>query len=146
MKNIILTIALFTVIPFTVATAGAQCSPSLRAEIPFDFVLNNKEIRAGSYTLSKADCNTANPLVVLRDNTGRFIGIVNRSAVPIDSPNAHEPASMVFARYGDSYFLTEVRAPSANFSFQLRPGKHELLLARSSDSKQVSVPVGDRKK
>ena len=146
MKNIILTIALFIVIPFTLTTAAAQCSPALRAEIPFDFTINKKEIKAGSYTLSKADCNTGNALIVLRDGEGRFVAVVNRSATPVDSPKAGEHAALLFVRYGHSYFLTEVRAPSANFSFQLRPGKHELLLARSSDRKQVSVPVGDRKK
>ncbi len=141
MKIVILKIALIAIVSFLVTEASAQCSPNLQAEIPFDFVLNNKQIKAGKFILAKTDCTTATPLVVLRDADGRSLGIMNRSAVPIGSPKAHEQGALIFARYGDSYFLSEVRDPAGQYSFRLHPGRIEFLLARSARKTQASVPI-----
>jgi len=146
MKTVILKATLIAIVPFLITEALGQCSPNLRAEIPFDFVLNNKQIKAGKYTLEKTDCRTAAPLVVLRDAKGRSVSIVNRAATPLDLPKAHEQGALIFARYGDSYFLSEVRDPSGQYSFRLRTGKDELLLARSSERNQVSIPITAPKK
>jgi hypothetical protein len=146
MKNIILKLTLIAIIPFAITEAAAQCSPRLRADIPFDFVLNNKLVKAGTYSLEKTDCSTAVPLVVLRDSEGSSLGIVNRSATEIDSPKAHEQGSLIFARYGDSYFLSEVRDPLGRYSFRLRLGSDETQLAGSSNRSSFTVQLDNRTK
>jgi hypothetical protein len=145
MKNVILKATFIAIAPLLVTEALAQCPSNLRAEIPFDFTLNDKQIKAGNYTLEKLDCNTATPLVVLRDAEGRSLGIVNRSATPIGSPKAREQGTLTFVRYGDAYYLSEVRDPLRQYSFRLRSGKKERLLARSSQRNTVSVSVATSK-
>ena len=146
MKNAILKLALIALIPLTITEASAQCSPALRADIPFDFSVNDKQFKRGKYTLETAGCSHATPFVILRDAEGKSLGIVNRVATEIDSPKAPDQGRLVFVRYGDSYFLSEVRDPLGRYSFRVRPGTVEDLLARSTKQTPVTVQLDKRTK
>ena len=146
MKNVILKLTLIAIIPFAITEIYAQCSPNLHADIPFEFALNGRQFKAGKYTLEKTGCSNAQPFVILRDADGRSLGIVNRTATEIHSLKPHEQGSLIFARYGDSYFLSEVRDPIGQYSFRIHPRSDETVLARSSNHNPVTVQVDKRTK
>ena len=134
-------IALVAFIPllFGITEADAQCGPALRAHIPFDFVVNGREAKAGAYIIDRTNCTTASPTVVLRDEGGRSLGIINHSAVEL----RQRPGSprVVFEDYGGKRVLTEVHDPKGRYSFRINPGRAETKLARSSKPLRTSVPA-----
>lgn len=86
------------------ATAYAQM-PGARANIPFDFSVRGKTLPAGTYEIKRA-MNGPDALLIsnVNDNHDRIIFVTNQvdaKAIPIKS-------ELVFNRYGDNYFLSEV--------------------------------------
>ena len=87
----------------TVAPAFAQSEVSLIAHVPFAFTVNDGSLPSDTYRLSRM--NGHREMLVLRgERTG---ALVRTSEVPLPRGNA-EP-SLVFHRYGDQYFLREIR-------------------------------------
>ena len=71
------------------------------AEIPFDFTINGRVLEAGTYTVAQM----SNGVLQLQNNDSstRFmlLGILARS-------EKYGDPRLVFNRYGDTYFLSEV--------------------------------------
>lgn len=90
---------------FATATAYAQLSGTdMRATIPFDFRVRGKVLPAGDYEIRRI---TDAPDVLL------ISGVNNReSAVfqtePVTARKVPNRGEMIFHRYGNSYFLSEV--------------------------------------
>ena len=124
---------------FPITDARAQCGPVLRADVPFDFVVNGQEAKAGKYLIEKTNCHTSTPLAVLRDAAGDAIGVVYRSTVEIRSRSA--AAAMVFAEHGGKWFLYELRDVDGRYSFQTRGMKAGIRLARASAPRWTSIPA-----
>lgn len=85
------------------APAYAQ-SVSIRARVPFDFMLGDKVYAAGEYSIQSLD-SYSNSLFIRN-------GRVEASAVTLSRPTTSlEPAKksvLVFHRVGNTYFLSEV--------------------------------------
>ena len=145
MRDITIKIAIFTFTTFifTVSHAGAQCGPALQAEIPFDFVVNGREAKAGTYLIEKSNCGASTPIVVLRDASGRSLGVTIRSVTGRRTrPSA---TSIIFVGYGDKRFLSEVNDPDGRYSFRVGPGKARVALARGLRPTRTSIPVTHRR-
>jgi hypothetical protein len=85
------------------APAFAQSEVNLIAHVPFTFTVNDASLPSDTYRLSRM--NGHREMLVLRgDRTG---ALVRTSEVRLPRSNA-EP-SLVFHRYGDQYFLREIR-------------------------------------
>ncbi len=82
-----------------VGSAAAQ-QPILTANVPFPFVVNNRVLPAGSYTVEE----TSPDLLVLRDGSSTtFIHTLSEdSSKPIDAVN------LTFQQYGHTYVLSQV--------------------------------------
>ena len=80
----------------------AQSSVTGKADIPFGFYVRDTALQAGSYTVQEA----SNPgIVQIRNNeTGKSILVM---APPNKSGNSQDP-KLVFHKYGDRYFLSEL--------------------------------------
>ena len=128
----------FTLIFLAINTEG-QCGPALRADIPFDFVVNGREARAGEYLIERASCLTSMPTVVLRDSGGRSLGVINR--FPVEIRGRKDAPSIVFEDYDGKRFLSEVHAVGGRYSFRTRQGKAETGLARTARPKRTYVQV-----
>ena len=104
MKRII-AIALFAASSLAAAGNLSAQDHMVKANIPFDFTLNNKVLPAGTYSIYSETPNT----VVIRNWQK---GIVDVSAVYTDDKHSTTPV-LVFQRYGNQYFLHEILATNA---------------------------------
>lgn len=88
----------------TVAPVWAQSEVHLIARVPFEFTVgNNASLPGDTYRLSRMDGHPE-MLFVRGEQTGTFVR-TNETSLPRDGA----APSLVFHRYGDEYFLREVR-------------------------------------
>jgi len=89
----------------------------VRATIPFDFILNKKVLPAGSYAISSLSPNA----VEVRNLKGHMAEV---SAVLADDKQSTNPV-LVFQKYGNQYFLSEVLGPSSALNVAVPRSKRE---------------------
>ena len=99
----------------TVGTAAAQIH-QVRAAIPFDFVAGSAYLPAGIYTITSED------LVIVEIQNGKHDAKLLRSA-PADEVKSD--SKLVFNRYGDQYFLSEILSSDSNMEVRLPVSKME---------------------
>ena len=78
----------------------------LKANIPFDFVVSNRTLPAGTYTVQ---CKGGSHSVILRgvDVKAALIAITQSTS----AAKLPREGMLIFNRYGNSYFLAEVWRP-----------------------------------
>ena len=88
----------------TVAPAWAQSDVYLIARVPFQFTVgNNANLPVDTYRLSRMDGHPE-MLFLRSETTGTFVR-TNETSLPRDGA----APSLVFHKYGDEYFLREIR-------------------------------------
>lgn len=113
--------------------AQSLTSSSVVANVPFDFMVNNRMIPAGP--------------AVIRAASGDILAINNfeaRQGVLVSSNHANEVKGdrsvLVFERYGSQYFLSEIRIAGSNLSYKLPKSRAEAeLRAQSAPASQLTV-------
>ena len=103
------------------ASASAQTVP-LKANIPFNFIVNKAELPAGEYTLQSL--GTA---MLIRSMDSQITKLVLPNACA--SLQSSETTKLVFHRYGDRYFLAQVWAAGANRGRELPKSSRETEIA-----------------
>lgn len=105
MKNQILrsTAILGLFFMLAIASVNAQTSGRVEVNIPFDFSAGTAKLKAGSYQIKKVSNNA----LAVRSIDGKTTAIVN-SPLTIDSRNYKGGERLVFNKYGDQYFLSQV--------------------------------------
>ncbi len=143
MKNQILRIAALSLVVTTFAiTAHAQnAGNNLRVSIPFDFVIGDKRLPAGDYNLLVQDSGNTMRIQLGDQSTGAYFLIH-----PVQGLNIQNQSKLVFHKYGDQYFLSQVwtagRATSqeVNRSSKQR-GLEGELAKRSGKTESVAVSM-----
>ena len=98
-------ILLVSVMPL--AQAAKIDSLALMESIPFSFVVQGKALAAGDYTI---DQDSASFTSIVRSTDAKSAAI---ALVAYQEPaGPRESARLVFHRYGDQYFLSEVWIPN----------------------------------
>lgn len=107
MKRILLTItSMITAFGVVVVAMGLVAhgqSLTMNANIPFDFFIGETPMHAGNYTLQPA--GLAPGEILMKDDNGVSSDFL--LAIPLDNASGGE-VKLVFNRYGDEYFLSEV--------------------------------------
>jgi hypothetical protein len=85
-------------------SAHAQSSRAVVADIPFEFAIGGKSLKAGEYSV-KALSDTGNVLLISSHNSN---DTAIRLTQTIQARIAPKQAKLVFHRYGQRYFLSEV--------------------------------------
>jgi hypothetical protein len=117
MKRTTSAIALFVASLFITAGVWAQ---SVKANIPFDFKVNNTTVPAGTYIISSASTDHD----VLRISDRKDVHLLT-TALP-NPAYAGKANVMVFHKYGNQYFLSEIRsADSSSMNLRLPVWKAE---------------------
>jgi len=120
-----------------VGSAYADLGSEVRADVPFDFIVGNKTYPAGSYAVEYT-----NPqgvfLIHIGEDESRST-LLWSNTVPAQSIADHSP-KLVFNRYGDEYFLTQVWGGGDIDGRGLRKFHREREQAREYLAKDVSVP------
>ena len=136
--------ALFAI--FAAATpARAQVLHEQTASIPFSFNVGDKSFPAGDYKVRQL--NTASDRVALeiKSADGRT-GRVTLTSF-ISKGRAIEQARLVFTRYDEQYFLTEVWTPALAPGLRLPTSRSERTLARKAGERaplRTTVALGTR--
>jgi hypothetical protein len=106
------------------AVANGQSKARMAAKVPFDFVVADKELRAGEYSVGTMS------------QAGDLIGITNErgdAALRNTSPRERRgrlDAKLVFHRYGSTYFLSQVWMAGEATGREIAKSKQERAIAR----------------
>ena len=111
-------IALFVIAAFITTGRAVAQDRAVRATVPFDFTVGDKLLPAGTYTIT-----TASSDVIELRNYDRRIAILS-TATP-DSKESRNGSKLVFDKYGDQYFLSEILCQSASMNVNLPTSKAE---------------------
>ena len=134
MKRITSTLALFVASLFITAGVWAQ---AVKATVPFDFTIDNTTVPAGTYIIS----STSSDHDVLRISDQKHVHLLTTAIM--DSGNAAKGNVLVFHKYGDTYFLSQVARGSGETVIQLAISKQEneaqIQNARSVSAEEVVV-------
>lgn len=117
MKRTIAT-AFFLASLFAAGHASAQ-DHVIKADIPFDFTVGGKLLPSGTYLVTSS--TDMSHVIQIRDPQGSVA--VFSSAY--DSGNESKTNKLIFNRYGDQYFLSEVLCSSAHMNVQIPRSKLE---------------------
>lgn len=125
MKHVTVFAAVLALVSLTMPSAvHAQLWVGMSITIPFEFHVGATKLPAGTYTVSRGD----NSLARLTNHRGNVVGILT-----IGTPNKarNRDGSLVFNKYEDTYFLSEIRWQDRETAGVLPKSKLEIEVARN---------------
>jgi hypothetical protein len=124
MKKIVIRASLALLALFTVAANATAQTRRLTADVPFAFTLGDQEFAPGRYVIRPLDQG----ILYITDEEGKAaLTFTNRT----EGTKRMDTGSLVFAQYGDRYFLSKVFWPSETRGREIRKSKVETELARN---------------
>src|SRR2546423_10231272 len=121
-----LTLLLTMALAANVATANGQ-KHRVTANVPFEFIVGEKTLAAGDYNMCAIGVAQNALSIQGSDGRNQAIRLTNATA-----PKG-ERARLVFHRYGNTYFLSEVSEGAGEVGWQLRKSPQERAMARELD-------------
>ena len=108
---------------FATASAYAQTT-ALKANIPFNFSVAGKSLPTGEYTIQSV--GTGNRVLVLRgsDNSSKMV-----MANYCESARPSDKTKLIFHRYGDRYFLSQIWTAGNSSGAEFPQSSHEAEVA-----------------
>jgi hypothetical protein len=104
-KKILSIVATLTLLIPMAIIGFAGLSGRLIADIPFNFVVGNKEFKAGKYSVGRLASGRTADTLILRSEDGPEAANFNVNKV---YGKGKPRARLVFHRYGNQYFLAQV--------------------------------------
>jgi hypothetical protein len=122
-------------------TRVAQAQQSMAVNVPFDFVAGNKTLPAGEYTVKISTPTHSLILVSRKDSTAS--AFINTNAAVSSTPQAE--SKLIFNRYGDRYFLSQVWQQGYAQGRQLlkSPREKELALTANLETEGQVILVAE---
>ena len=139
MKKVVFRVAGTLALAFMAAAQMAQAQQPVVANIPFAFNVGKMVLPAGEYRVEKW-IKGDSALLIQRTDGGAatFAG-----SIATDSNEPQTQTKLVFHRYGDRYFLSQVWVEGATRGRELPKSKQEKeqdqLLARNDTRDQVTI-------
>jgi len=123
MKKFFSIIATGSLLTLMAVAAQAQLpGTAIRASIPFDFIVRGKTLPAGKYEIKRIN-DEPGGLMIRNVDLKRDEALFETEPVYVTkSPRKDE---LVFHRYGDSYFLSEVVTGGEQTAQELKPSHAE---------------------
>lgn len=121
------------ILALSAVPGDAQDGPRIKATIPFNFVVGNKELKAGDYVIQRV--RESGVLTFRNEDTGdQQIAF----AVPVESTKTGNQESLIFDRCGDEYFLSQIWL-SANEGHEFVRGAQEKKVAANQAASLQAV-------
>jgi len=130
MKRITSALALFVASLFITAGVWAQ---AVKATVPFDFTINSTTVPAGTYIISSTSSDV---LRIYSDQ--KHVHLLTTALM--DSGNAGKGNVLVFHKYGNQYFLSEIRCKDTSMNLRLPVWKTEKQ-ARAAQTQVAGIPL-----
>lgn len=122
---------LIFVVGLASVSVNAQSTECVSVQVPFAFRAANKVLAEGKYQVCPA--NASQNAFSLQNGKRRTLGFVNPTA--IDWYDDHQLPGLVFHRYGNEYFLFEIR--SSFVVAKLHQSRIEKELRRNISSREA---------
>jgi hypothetical protein len=140
MKNVVAKFGLLVVL--TIVAAGASANAQslqyrVTANIPFDFSVAGQKLPAGKYFINRAQQGDGDMVVQIRSTDGH--SNVTRLTIPISAYNPVNKSKLVFNRYGDDYFLSEIWPAGSATGRELPKSRAEREVARKAKDSGVAA-------
>lgn len=122
-------------------TRVAQAQEPLAVNIPFDFVAGNTQLPAGEYMLKVWAPTHSLILISRKDSTAS--AFINTNAAAASEPQSE--SKLIFNRYGDRYFLSQVWEQGYSQGRQLLKSAREKEMAQTAkieNQSQVTLVAG----
>ena len=135
-------IGLLAVVMIVAASASVKAQSlqyKLTANVPFDFTVSDKKLPAGKYSISRAQ--TSNGDLVLQIVSADGQKNISRLTIPVITHKPMNQGTLVFNRYGNDYYLSEVWPAGGSTGRELLKSRTERELARRAQEPQI-VRVG----
>jgi hypothetical protein len=104
--KLLLTLCLLTVGGGVVTNAQIESLARVQVNVPFAFSVGNTKLPAGKYQISTLD--DSNKILELRSDNGRTSVLFDTQDVEARGDQIPSKTEVVFDRFGDQYFLTQV--------------------------------------
>jgi hypothetical protein len=101
----------------------AQQVVDMHASIPFAFRMGDRVIHSGTYLIQASERS-----IVVREEGGRLVAAALMT-IPETRGVPHANGELVFKRYGEEYFLSDVWTPYSTQGCKLWMSKQEKLVA-----------------
>jgi len=119
--------------------ASAQ-KTELKANVPFDFIVNGSTFPAGEYSFRSVD--TLGKVLSIRSVNSQTQGMIVSSDTRSSAPS--QQAKLVFHRYGNQYFLAEVWLQGNNMGHAVAKCPLEKEVATTSRMREVALSTARR--
>lgn len=117
---------LFSIIALAFTTALLSNAQSrtqrLRANVPFDFVVGDKTLPAGAYSVGSVT-TTTNAAVLVRGSDSRHNAARLTQTIQANAPKTR--AMLTFRRYGSTYYLAEIWTPGSEIGQEIKRSRAE---------------------
>jgi hypothetical protein len=119
----------------TVTVFSHSQTVDVKVRIPFSFVAENRTLPAGEYVISRIGGGME--VMRLAQNDGS--GLVTLIPTHLQARVRKDHGRLIFNRYGDRYFLSEVWCADDKVGYRLRRSSAEDEIASGGPSERVSV-------
>jgi len=120
----------------TAVSVHAQSQRSKATNIPFNFIVGQKTLPAGEYTVEPNRRDSDNVWLV-QSKDGHVSAVF--TTMSVRASEAQETIKLVFHKYGDQYFLSQIWTPGGNSGRELQMSRRERGLAKIAIERQTIV-------
>jgi hypothetical protein len=110
---------------------------SIRVQIPFDFTVKGKTLPAGDYEIRRLMDEPIGLLLSNMHNKHENVVFETEPKIERSTPRRDE---LIFTRYGDSYFLSEVVTAGEQTGEEVNPSRRERELRREMMARNQTQP------
>lgn len=108
------------------ACANAQ-SVNVKANVPFDFMVGKSTLPAGEYSIQSISSGTSDLLAIRGGKTNQMLTSANHA----ETLNPSKNSRLVFHKYGDQYFLSQIWLQGERAGREFRITRREAEVAKN---------------
>lgn len=147
MKNLMRAITTLSLLALLAVGAAAQSNGNnqMKASIPFKFTVGQMTLPAGDYTISFVNRASDAETMLIKSADGHSSKMVHM--LPVQAREIQESGKLVFNRYGQQYFLSQIWSPAEQTGLELAPSRTERALERElaqTERERVTVALARR--
>ena len=126
----------------TAANASAQSERSKAIKIPFNFIVGQKTLPAGEYTV-EPNRKDFDKVWLIQSRDGQASVLI--MTMLAQANKTQENTRVVFNKYGDQYFLSQIWTPGNSTGRELLMPRLERELAKNAVESQAVVLASSRR-
>lgn len=127
-------------LPLLMTAAASAQSVHMKVSVPFNFIAVGATLPAGDYDIQSIGAEEK-VLVIRNLNSSAAILVISNSR---ESVNASSNTKLIFHRYGDRYFLSELWMRGDKLGHQVTPSSRETEVAMDTPMSDVVLLMARR--